>query len=128
MKRIDFIKNMNAKEIHHDKSSFVLKHSEDLFQTSYCQDDDVTAVQLFATACVSKDPIKQIKHTESIIKVFKSVLTLLCEYDDDDIGLVMNRLGLFDLSFKSGKEMSLYDYLLKAEVVDGLFIVTIAEV
>lgn len=128
MKRIEFIKSMNAKEIHQDKSSFVLKHSEDIFQTCYCQDDDVTAVQLFATACVSKDPIKQIKHTESILKVFKSVLKLLCEYDDDDIGLVMNRLGLFDLSFKFGKEMSLYDYLLKAEVVDGLFIVTIAEV
>ncbi|MDE8339818.1 hypothetical protein PT226_05240 [Erysipelothrix rhusiopathiae] len=128
MKRIDFIKNMNVKEIHQDKSSFVLKHSEDLFQTCYCQDDDVTAVQLFATACVSKDSIKQIKHTESILKVFKSVLSLLCEYDDDDIRLVMNRLGLFDLSFKFGKEMSLYDYLLKAEVVNGLFIVTIAEV
>ncbi|MDE8240092.1 hypothetical protein PT229_00955 [Erysipelothrix rhusiopathiae] len=128
MKRIDFIKNMNAKETHQDISSFVLKHSEDLFQTCYCQDDDVTAVQLFATACVSKDPIKQIKHTESILKVFKSVLTLLCEYDDDDVRLVMNRLGLFDLSFKFGKEMSLYDYLLKVEVVDGLFIVTIAEV
>lgn len=128
MKRIDFIKNMNAIEIHQDKSSFVLKHSEDLFQTCYCQDDDVTAVQLFATACVSKDSIKQIKHTESILKVFKSVLSLLCEYDDDDIRLVMNRLGLFDLSFKFGKEMSLYDYLLKAEVVNGLFIVTIAEV
>lgn len=128
MKRIDFIKNMNAKEIHQDKSSFVLKHSENLFQTCYCQDDDVTAVQLFATACVSKDSIKQIKHTESILKVFKSVLSLLCEYDDDDIRLVMNRLGFFDLSFKFGKEMSLYDYLLKAEVVNGLFIVTIAEV
>ncbi|CAH2761983.1 hypothetical protein AXI73_gp01 [Erysipelothrix amsterdamensis] len=128
MKRIDFIKNMNAKEIHQDKSSFVLKHSENLFQTCYCQDDDVTAVQLFATVCVSKDSIKQIKHTESILKVFKSVLSLLCEYDDDDIRLVMNRLGFFDLSFKFGKEMSLYDYLLKAEVVNGLFIVTIAEV
>lgn len=128
MKRIEFIKSMNAKEIYQDKSSFVLKHSEDIFQTCYCQDDDVTAVQLFATAWVSKDPSKQIKHTESILKVFKSVLTLLCEYDDDDIGLAMNRLGLFDLSFKFGKEMSLYDYLLKAEVVDGLFIVTIAEV
>lgn len=128
MKRIDFIKNMNAKEIHQDKSSFVLKHSENLFQTCYCQDDDVTAVQLFATACVSKDSIKQIKHTESILKVFKSVLSLLCEYDDEDIRLVMNRLGFFDLSFKFGKEMSLYDYLLKAEVVNGLFIVTIAEV
>lgn len=108
-------------------NSGVIKYSDDMFATYFMEDSTVKAIQITAATKVKGSFNNQINHTTNLIKTFKNIAVSLCEVTEDEAKSVMELLGLFDQSFTKGKQVFLFDYLFKVEVVEGLILISIAE-
>lgn len=75
---------------------------------SYLLDDEeiVVAMKIFFN-CLATDNLKiqnQISHTIKILNVMQNTIMLLCNVSQKECNMILEKLGLFDNTFKKRKE------------------------
>lgn len=107
--------------------SGVIKYSDDIFLTYFLEDNIITAFQMFAACIPTNKLVNPVEHSITIITKVQQALINVCSVDQQEANAAMHILGLFDSSFKIGKQSALFDYLLKSEVVEGLLLISATE-
>lgn len=107
--------------------SGVIKYSDDIFLTYFLKDNIVTAFQMFASCIPTNKLVTPIDHGITLITKVQQALINVCSVDQQEANAAMHILGMFDSSFKVGKQTVLFDYLLKSEVVEGLLLISATE-
>lgn len=99
---------------------------------SYLLDDEdiVIAMKIFFN-CLTTDSLKiqnQLSHTIKILSVMQNTIMLLCNVPQKEFNMILNKLGLFDNTFKEGKQIKHLEHTYKIEVINGLLCLSINEI
>lgn len=114
---IEFNKNINA--------SYLLD-SEDIVinMIIFCNCIDIQASDS------SKDTtlINQINHTIEVIKVLQKTIELIANIPQKEANMILDRLGLFNNTFKEGKQIEHLGFIFRIKTIEGLLNFNIEEV
>lgn len=96
-------------------------------------EDIVIAMKIFFNCLVPDNKgkltvINQIEHTKKIITIIQKTMMLLSNIPQNECNIILKQLGLFDNTFRSGKQIKHLDHEYKIEVIDGLLCLTINEI
>ncbi|MBO5348980.1 MAG: hypothetical protein J6A89_04085 [Clostridia bacterium] len=94
---------------------------------SYLLDDEdiVVAMKIFFNCLVPDENGKltvtnQVEHTIKIITIIQKTMMLLSNIPQKEANMILEHLGLFDNTFRSGKQIKHLEHEYRIEVVDGL--------
>lgn len=93
-------------------------------------EDIVIAIKIFFN-CLTLDKLtitNQLSHTIKIITIMQQTMMLLSNIPQNECNIILKQLGLFDNTFRSGKQIKHLDHEYKIEVIDGLLCLTINEI
>ena len=99
---------------------------------SYLLDDEeiVIAMKMFIN-CFLKE-IKQanvyVSYVLEVIKVIQQTIMLLGNVTQHEANMILEKLGLFDSTFKEGKQIKHLSHMYKLEVIEGLLCLSIEEI
>lgn len=99
---------------------------------SYLLDDEevVVAMKIFFN-CLSANDLtisSQLIHTIKILNIMHNTIMLLSNIPKKECNMILDKLGLFDNTFKEGKQIKHLDHSYSIEVVDGLLCFSINEI
>ena len=99
---------------------------------SYLLDDEdiVIAMKIFFN-CLARGSMKldaQLSHVIKVIQVMQNTIMLLSNIPQNECNMILDKLGLFDNTFKEGKQIKHLDHAYKIEVVEGLLCLSINEI
>lgn len=99
---------------------------------SYLLDDEeiVIAMKVFFN-CLSTDELtitSQLNHTIKILNIMQNTIMLLSNIPQKECNMILEKLGLFDNTFKNGKQIKHLEHTYSIEVVDGLLCLSINEI
>lgn len=93
-------------------------------------EDIVIAMKIFFN-CLTFDKLtitNQLSNTIKIITIMQQTMMLLSNIPQGECNIILKQLGLFDNTFRSGKQLKHLDHEYKIEVIDGLLCLTINEI
>lgn len=70
----------------------------------------------------------QISHTIKVLNVIQNTIMLLSNITQKECNMILSELGLFDNTFKEGKQIKHLEHTYKIEVIDGLLCLSINEI
>ena len=99
---------------------------------AYLLDDEeiVVSMKMFFN-CLNRDNMKldnQLSHTIKVLNVMQNTIMLLCNVPQKECNMILDSLGLFDDTFKEGKQIKHLEHTYKIEVMQGLLCLSINEV
>ena len=99
---------------------------------SYLIDDEevVIAIKIFFNCLTTdeKNMSNQLNHTIKVLNVMQKTIMSLDNVSQEECNMILEKLGLFDDTFKDGKQIKHLDYSYRIEVVDGLLCMTVDEI
>jgi hypothetical protein len=93
-------------------------------------EDIVIAMKIFFN-CISRNNSKaeeQISHTTKIIAIIQNTIMLLSNISHIECNMILDKLGLFDYTFKQGKQIKHLEHEYKIEVIEGILCLSINEI
>lgn len=93
-------------------------------------EDIVISIKMFFN-CIARGSTKVNSHISHIIKVLnimQNTIMLLANISHKECNMILDKLGVFDNTFKEGKQIKHIDHSYKIEVIDGLLCLSINEV
>lgn len=106
----------------------IIKFTDYIYATYYEDDEIVKSIQVFANTLTSKEINNQLDHTINLLKVLSSTIELLTNVSEEVRNMILDTLGLFNNTFREGKQVKYNGYGYKAEIADGLILFTIGEI
>ena len=106
----------------------IIKFNEYIYATYYEDDEIVKSIQVFANTLTSKEINKQLEHTINLLKVLSNTIELLTNVNEEVRNMILDTLGLFNNTFKDGKQLQHNNYGYKIEIAEGLILFTIGEI
>lgn len=99
---------------------------------AYLLDDEeiVVSMKMFFN-CLARDNIKldnQLSHTIKVLNVMQNTIMLLCNVSQKECNMILDKLGLFDNTFRDGKQIKHLQHCYRLEVVEGLLCLNINEI
>lgn len=99
---------------------------------SYLLDDEeiVIAMKVFIN-CFSREITKAdvyISYVLKAIKVMQQTIMLLGNVTQHEANMILEKLGLFNNTFKEGKQIKHLSHMYKLEVIEGLLCLSINEI
>lgn len=99
---------------------------------AYLLDDEdvVISLKMFIN-CLARCSFKldtQLSHVINAVRVIQQTIMLLSNVPQKECNMILEKLGLFDSTFKDGKRISHLDHTYKIEVIDGLLCISIDEI
>lgn len=99
---------------------------------SYLLDDEeiVVAMKIFFN-CLTRDTLtitNQLSHTIKVIQIMQNTIMLLENVPQKEANMILEGLGLFDNTFKDGKQIKHLEHTYKIEVIDELLCLSINEI
>lgn len=99
---------------------------------AYLLDDEeiIVSMKMFFN-CLTKDSIKldnQLSHIIKVLNIMQNTIMLLCNVPQKECNMILDSLGLFDDTFKEGKQIKHLEHTYKIEVVQGLLCLSINEI
>ncbi len=96
-------------------------------------EDIVIAMKIFFNCLVPDNKgkltvINQIEHTKKIITIIQKTMMLLSNIPQKEANMILEHLGLFDNTFRSGKQIKHLEHEYRIETIDGLLCFTVNEV
>lgn len=121
------LKEMNTK----DEKVGVITFAKGI-SASYLLDDEevVVAMKIFFN-CLSANDLtisSQLIHTIKILNIMHNTIILLSNIPKKECNMILDKLGLFDNTFKEGKQIKHLEHAYSIEVVDGLLCLSINEI
>lgn len=98
---------------------------------SYLLDDEdiVIAMKIFFN-CLTTDELKiqnQISYTIKILNIMQNTIMLLGNITQTECNMILDKLGLFNDTFKEEKRIKHLEHSYQIEVIDGLLCLSINE-
>src|SRR5690554_929299 len=118
-------KEIKAEITKQEGKAGVIKFNEYIYATYYEDDEIVKNIQVFANTITSKEINKQLEHTINLLKVLSNTIELLTNVNEEVRNMILDTLGLFNNTFKDGKQVKYNGYGYKIEIADGLILFTI---
>ena len=106
----------------------IIKFTDYIYATYYEDDEIVKSIQVFANTITSKEISNQLDHTINLLKVLSNTIELLTNVSEEVRNMILDTLGLFNNTFKEGKQLQHNNYRYKIEIADGLILFTIGEI
>lgn len=99
---------------------------------SYLLDDEeiVIAMKMFFN-CLTRDTLtmtSQLSHTIKVLTIMQNTIMLLSNIPQKECNMILDKLGLFNNTFKEGKQIKHLEHTYKIEVIDGLLCLSINEI
>lgn len=120
------IKDMSDKK----EKAGVITFTEGI-SASYLLDNEdiVIAMKIFFNCLVrnSSKPQSQINHVIKVLNVMQQTIMLLGNITQHEANMILEKLGLFDNTFRSGKQIKHLQHSYSLEVVEGLLCLNINE-
>ena len=96
-------------------------------------EDIVIAMKIFFNCLVLNNKgkltvINQIEHTKKIITIIQKTMMLLSNIPQKEANMILEHLGLFDNTFRSGKQIKHLEHEYRIKTIDGLLCFTVNEV
>lgn len=121
-------KEIKAEITSQEGKAGVIKFNEYIYATYYEDDEIVKSIQVFANTITSKEISNQVEHTINLLKVLSNTIELLTNVSEEVRNMILDTLGLFNNTFKEGKQVKYNGYGYKIEIADGLILFTIGEI
>lgn len=104
----------------------------DGISASYLLDNEdiVIAMKIFFN-CLARNnskPQAQINHVIKVLNVIQQTIMLLGNITQKETNMILEKLGLFDNTFRGGKQIKHLEHAYKIEVIDGLLCLSINEI
>lgn len=106
----------------------IIKFTDYIHATYYEDDEIVKSIQVFANTLTSKEINKQLEHTINLLKVLSNTIELLTNVSEEVRNMILDTLGLFNNTFREGKQVKYNGYGYKIEIAVGLILFTIGEI
>lgn len=99
---------------------------------AYLLDDEeiIIAMKIFFN-CLTTGELNissQLSHTIKVLNIMQNTIMLLSNIPQKECNMILEKLGLFDNTFKEGKQIKHLDHTYRIEVVDGLLCLSINEI
>ena len=97
---------------------------------AYLLDDEeiVISMKIFFNCLGSMKAEEQVSHVIKVLSVMQNTIMLLSNITQKECNMILDELGLFDNTFKEGKQIKHLDHTYKIEVIDGLLCLNINEI
>lgn len=119
------VKNMSDK-----KKAGVITFADGI-SASYLLDNEdiVIAMEIFFN-CLARNnkPQAQINHVIKVLNVIQQTIMLLGNITQKETNMILEKLGLFDNTFRDEKQIKHLEHAYKIEVIDGLLCLSIDEI
>lgn len=128
------VNNINAelKEMNtEDANAGVITYANGISASYLLDDEDIVIAMKMFFNCLTQEELSiqnQINHTIKVIEIMQKTITLLSSIPREEATLVLETLGLFDNTFRSGKQVKHLDHEYKVEVINGLLCLSINEI
>ena len=121
------LKEMNTEE----EKAGVISFANGI-SASYLLDEEeiIIAMKMFFN-CLTTDDLNisnQLSHTLKVVSVMQNTIMLLCNVTQKECNMILSELGLFDGTFKEGKQIKHLEHAYSIEVLDGLLFLSINEI
>lgn len=118
-------KGLNVETTKQEDKAGVIKFTDYIYATYYEDDEIVKSIQVFANTIADKEINNQVEHTINLLKVLSNTIELLTNVSEEIRNMILDTLGLFNNTFKEGKQVKYNGYGYKIEIADGLILFTI---
>ena len=97
---------------------------------AYLLDDEdiVISMKIFFNCLGSMKAEEQVSHIIKVLSVMQNTIMLLSNIPQKECNMILDELGLFDNTFKEGKQIKHLDHTYRTEVIDGLLCLSINEI
>ena len=97
---------------------------------AYLLDDEdiVISLKMFFNCLGGNTISEQLSHIIKILNVMQQTIILLPNLPQKECNMILEKLGLFDTTFKDGKQIRHLNHLYKLEIIDGLLCLSIDEI
>lgn len=97
---------------------------------AYLLDDEdiVISMKIFFNCLGSMKAEEQVSHIIRVLSVMQNTIMLLSNITQKECNMILDELGLFDNTFKEGKQIKHLDHTYRIEVIDGLLCLSINEI
>ena len=97
---------------------------------AYLLDDEdiVISIKIFFNCLGSIKAEEQVSHIIKVLSVMQNTIMLLSNIPQKECNMILDELGLFDNTFKEGKQIKHLDHTYRIEVIDGLLCLSINEI
>lgn len=91
-------------------------------------EDIVISMKIFFNCLGSMKAEEQVSHIIKVLNVMHNTIMLLSNITQKECNMILSELGLFDNTFKEGKQIKHLEHTYKIEVIDGLLCLSINEI
>ena len=97
---------------------------------AYLLDDEdiVISIKMFFNCLGSMKAEEQVSHIIKVLSVMQNTIMLLPNISQKECNMILDELGLFDNTFKEGKQIKHLDHTYRIEIIDGLLCLSINEI
>ncbi len=121
------LKEMNSK----NERAGVINFANGISASYLLDDEDIVIAMKIFFNCLARESMKldaQLSHVIKVIQVMQNTIMLLSNIPQNECNMILDKLGLFDNTFKEGKQIKHLDHTYKIEVVEGLLCLSINEI
>ena len=121
------LKEMNSK----NEKAGVINFANGISASYLLDDEDIVIAMKIFFNCLARGSMKldaQLSHVIKVIQVMQNTIMLLSNIPQNECNMILDKLGLFDNTFKEGKQIKHLDHAYKIEVVEGLLCLSINEI
>ena len=97
---------------------------------AYLLDDEdiVISMKIFFNCLGSMKAEEQVSHIIKVLSVMQNTIMLLSNMPQKECNMILDELGLFNNTFKEGKQIKHLDHTYRIEVIGGLLCLSINEI
>ena len=97
---------------------------------AYLLDDEdiVISIKIFFNCLGSIKAEEQVSHIIKVLSVMQNTIMLLSNMPQKECNMILDELGLFNNTFKEGKQIKHIDHMYRIEVIGGLLCLSINEI
>lgn len=121
------LKEMNSK----NEKAGVINFANGISASYLLDDEDIAIAMKIFFNCLTRGSMKldaQLSHVIKVLTITQNTIMLLSNIPQNECNMILDKLGLFDNTFKEGKQIKHLDHTYKIEVVEGLLCLSINEI
>lgn len=122
--------NINEEIKQDNERAGVIKFNKNINASYLLDDEDIIVNMVIFCNCITyrKELKEQLKHTVEVIKVLQKTIELLANVPQKEANMILENLGLFDDTFKEGKQIKHLKHKFKIQTKEGLLMFNVEEI
>lgn len=121
------VKNMSDKK----EKAGVITFADGISASYLLDNEDIVIAMKIFFNCLARNnskPQAQINHVIKVLNVIQQTIMLLGNITQKETNMILEKLGLFDNTFRDEKQIKHLEHAYKIEVIDGLLCLSIDEI